>query len=127
SGQSSAPAALDASSPAHQPATALGHLLGCPWRIPAKLDFYPPVVGNDLPELELDVVDDLVGHGAGGRRHRHPDVHPALAGGESVDEADVDDGHRDLRVVDLVEGGHQWRPKRFVATVRHLVVRLPKI
>src|SRR5690606_34574182 len=86
-----------------------------------------PVVGNDLPELELNVVDDLVGHGAGGRRHRHPDVHPALAGGESVDEADVDDGHRDLRVVDLVEGGHQWRPKRFVATVRHLVVRLPGI
>ena len=65
--------------------------------------------GNDAVELGLDVADDDIGHRAGRRGHRHHDVHPVIASTvDAVDQADVDDGHRDLGVDDLAQARPRW-------------------
>jgi hypothetical protein len=62
--------------------------------------------GDGLPRPR----DQGLGHRTGGRGHRHVDVDAAVAGPHRVDEAEVDDVHPRLGVVDAAQGVEHRAP-----------------
>src|SRR3990170_3355662 len=95
----------------------LGHHLGGPGGLPddVHVGLLDP---RELLKLPLHVMLDVRGRGAAGRREGHPDLDlaRAVADLDVVDETQVVDVDRDLRVVALLEHGHDLVACRHLGT-----------